>query len=332
MLPFRYDGDELFTFHAIILLSLVTIFLKKQREADYRLLGLCLLYALFTLAAFQFTRLHSRFSFLDCFIGFVGIKAVAEYSGFNYRTLGKFCTAWGVISLVFVALQFLKCDPFYLPVYPEIAGVSTNPWLMGCSAVLVMPFVYSYRPILCLILVPLFFLSHSTAVVGTASVVFSILLFKDHKLLGIWALCLLALIAAAFFVFFDSGVDPARIAVWKGSWPYFKHQIFGQGIGQWAHEGFMRMNGSDPYHWRWAHAELYQHLFEQGWIGLALCLAWIGGLFIAARKDFVILAGLTGILMLSLLHPVLHFGRLLFLDIVIIGIATAGGDKYGVRK
>jgi hypothetical protein len=258
---------------------------------------------------------------VNSFVGVLAIKVIAERFDYNFRTLGVSGLFFIAITYLVMLLQHLGLDQVFKPMYPEAMGVSFMPWVAGVSCVLLLPFIYALSPWLVLTMIPLLYLSQSMVCVGVATIVFLVCLFRDSKPMALASGLLLIPLALWYAGYVDGGIDPNRFAVWKNALPHFKNWWFGYGLGSWAHSAFMHYNGQTPEYWRWAHNEFYQHLYEQGWVGLTLLSIWVVNLFYKGRKNLITLASLTGLLLISMVHPVMHLGKFLFLNCVILGIA-----------
>jgi hypothetical protein len=317
-IPTRMDGDELFTFYWCALIVICSLFFKKQRNIGFKLLGLNVLMAWATM--FLNFKIPVRWEFINLLLGALSIITISQTTRISTRKLGWVLLAYYAISNVFIFLQILKLDKIYLPLFEEVSGVSTIPWMTGCTAVIGLPLVYRLNPLFCVVLIPGLFYSLSMSCVLSAAVMFCWLAVKTSKIKFKYILLLVLILITVFIAKYAHHLNTDRLEVWRLSAAFMKNHVYGNGLGSWAHEAFIRTNGMDTYHWRWAHNEFYQHYFEQGVVGLSLMLSWLVVLIFRTR-DLFISTSLLGIVLISNFHPVMHTGRLLGLIIVVIALA-----------
>lgn len=324
--PSRADGDELLTMGSLALIAALGLITPKRRTVWSFGPTLILIWAIITTAVrFRYPVYAST---LNLFVGVFALKSLSERISLtkaSFRGIGICLTLWAVASIVMCILQHMKIDYWYAPLFGgELAGFSFRPWILGCTAAMAVPFLLTVHPACALLAVPLLYFSHSSACVLAALVSVWIMLRPTYRA----PFSILALILMSIYFFkLDGGVDPHRLAVWKNSWKYFTSPILGFGLGSWAHDGYIHQNGTDLYHWRWAHNELYQYFYEQGAIGVSLVLLWLTALYIRVRQHPLMLALLTSLLTLSMFHPILHWGKLSFLATVIFAMAMATNTK-----
>jgi len=322
-MPSRIDGDELFCFHSFLFLAALSWFVKPKREILNGYFGAMLLLALIT-TLFNFT-FPVRANLINLFVGIMAIRFISERSTITVSKLAKCGVIFYAISLVFVILQKLKMEFIYQPQFDEIAGASTIPWMLGSSVCLFLPFVFKeYKLKAILLSAPLLWVSESFSCMVVAAFTVFCLVSRKKKLYA----AVIALIALAFYFFLNeasiSHIDIQskihRYFVWIKSAKYINNHFIGNGIGSWAHEGFIRLNGADQYHWRWAHNEVYQFFFEQGAIGLSILVAYFSRTLISVWSNVTLRTSLIGITLLSMMHPIFHFGRFLMILAVIISM------------
>lgn len=231
-----------------------------------------------------------------------------------------------------MTFQHFRYDPFYI-MNPEISGAFLRPWMMGCFSVIALPFVIAVHPLCAAFILPMAVLSQSwTCLIGFL-IIFT-LSFPSKFILKFWKIFLAVFVVGGIYVIFTESrfdfacFDFARWRVWTQSFQYIHDLYLGNGLGAWAHEGFIKANGADIYHWRWAHNELYQYFFEQGFLGL-----FVFGFFVWRFLKGVSKTGalfFLSVFGLSMAHPILHFGRLTFF--IAIGFAVVESLRYTEKK
>lgn len=321
------DADEYFTFYALMGLVAWGTLLPSARLTSPGWMVAIFALAFFTTFPHFFQPI--RQSLTNLFVALLGVKAIADHFDMNTRALGRWLFFFCVASLAWCGVQAAGLDRWYFPGYEEIAGFSWRPWILGCQVALATPFMLQATPVSAVVIIPLLWLSHSTTCM-LAGAVGAVLFYARSRdqLLSLGSLALV--LVAAYFIFFDHhddaplGIDPHRIQVWRNSWKFFRHPWLGAGLGSWAHEGFIHLNGSQPdetFHWRWAHNEYYQQLFEQGRLGLVMATGWLASLFL--RTTPVLRGALASLAILAFFHPVLHYGKITLLICVILGCAVS---------
>lgn len=320
-LPGRMNGDELFSFYFFITLIAASLICKKKREINAKLLGVILMVAIGT-TILNFTTVP-RANLINWLVGILAFKAIVENISVGFKEIGAALSVFFAVNLGFIAYQaYVGAN--------EYTGLFGLLWIMGSAACISIPFVQAKSKWLCLLLVPALFFSHSSICILTAIILFCIpALIQNQKLIlpSVLAGCGATLL---YIVFYDNGVDSARVKVIFQSAQHIHNALIGNGIGSFAHSGFAKLNGLDWTHWRWAHNELFQYLFEQGLIGAGLVSAWFSGLFKA--KNVYALSGVIGVFILSMFHPIFHFGNLIVLVLVVLAMAetTTKRGEYGV--
>lgn len=319
LLSTKIDGDEQFAFFLCIAIILFSWFTPKKRELRVKSLGVLLLYVLITVIPLTYFK-PVRFSFLNLLLGVLAMKAIGERCSISFRTTGYFLFAFAVGANLFLCLQLLGLDPIYQPVYGEPAGLSLVPWMMGVSACLALPFLFSIHPLLTLILLPMLYYSRSLACVAIAVLSF-LMLHKTN-----WKLFFLLTAAGVFYLWAQDDLPkPDRLEVWKNSLSYLQNYPTGNGLGTWAHMGFVKLREGTWYHERWSHNEFFQIFWELGLTGGLLFLTWFVSVFlhVSARRSRLVLVSLFALAALCLVHPVFHFGRLAIFGLYILALGLA---------
>lgn len=313
-LPGRMDGDELFVRYFLALVLILSFFLSPKREVKSKTLGVFLLVAL-TSVAFSF-RTPIIGVFKELLLGLLAVKFIAGRESLTPSKVGiALVCFWTVVNVLLV------CQKMGLIYQNEqLAGPFLMPWIMGSMAALSVPFVKSFNVRWLVVLLPAVLLSHSTACAATAV---ALLVYPkiSFKVVSASVIALLA-----YILFFDNSLDSARFEVWTRSFAHIHNFWIGNGIGAWAHEGFAKANGADMYHWTTAHNLYYQTFFEMGFLGLGALGAVLWSLWVKSYGPCR--SALLGLLMLSLVHPIVHFPRFsVFLVILAAMILRNDGLK-----
>ena len=294
-------GDELWVFNWLLLVALSSFVFRPNRVVDVKWFGVVTLVAITSVFANNAAVQRPIYFglFLHIFVASLAIKTIAERMTFAPRKIGLILIR---IWLVMYGVLILQSLGIVWKDY-ELSGFYTMPWMMGSAAVLSIPFIRKMKSWYgCILILPIV-MSHSSSIAAVALV-----MWIQPKLR--WKYILLVVLAVFAYVFlFDRGLDTARFAVIKNSFPYWHNHIFGDGIGSWAHKAFVRYNGADLYYWRWAHNELYQMTTETGILGGLSVLALISNLFrrISTEQKYY----MFGIVVLSMFHPIFHIPRLI---------------------
>lgn len=297
--PKWVNGDELWVFYWLTLVIVGAFFEKGKREVSVRWFGAITLVSLISVFCNFFVPQQPIYIqvFLKVLIGCLAIRMIAERLTISDKDIGNWLLLLWIINHGILILQkFGMIFEGY-----QLSGFYTMPWMMGCAAVLSIPFMRKLKKWYSAILILPILFSHSIAIVALG-----ILMFFQPKLKH----ALFAILAVTLYMFFvDSGIDFERFIVIKNSMKYWDNLFFGDGIGAWAHHGFTRLNGSDPYWWRWAHNELYQWCTETGIVGGAIILGLFRDMFIHANleKKYHV----AGIFLLAMVHPIFHIPRLI---------------------
>lgn len=325
--PKRIDGEEILSFMLMVFFAAYAMMSPKKRSVNMFLPAIAVVMAVYT-NALRFTWPSYEVT-INLLVAVLAMKCIAERISLDHRKIGWVFYAWTVLNLIFAGWQYFYRDPFYNPVYQEVAGTALLPWVMGSTAAISIPFLAAIHPLLCMFAVPLLILSKSKLCFAVAIVGFFMLYFRPTK---IWFLATFASAVASvvgYMHFAHDSMTLTRIFIWKGTFKHIRNHFLGNGIGSWAHMGFIsHAPGDANYHWRTAHNEFYQHYFEQGGTGLALLLIWLVLLLWLStpRTRVAILI----VCALACFHPIFHFGRLTLVLVVVLSIATA--EAFAIRK
>ena len=329
--PERVDSNELMALSCMMILVLVSYSSEPFRPIGIMALFVPFLFSVLTL--FFSKSVVCMSSVLNVFVALTAIKAIGERYDMNNRTVGIWLAFLFLINAAFLYLQSLGLDKVYAPNFSQfgISGTMELPWALGCAAVLALPFIMEINPFIGLLMMPFLWLSQSSACILAGLVALFVYFIKNKKYLMV-TLAASPLILIVYVL--KDGFDSNRLHVWKTALAYFKHPIIGSGLGSWAHVPFRHeTTAGDPttfMWWRWAHNEFYQQAFEQGIIGL-LMLIFVCFVIFKFAKTQCTRAALTGLYILCVFHPVLHWGKLSFFAILIVGIALAEGYKPSIE-
>jgi O-antigen ligase len=252
--------------------------------------------------------------FKELLIGLVAVKVIAERTELTALSFGTGLMCFWAGFNVILASQALGL------IFPghELAGTFIMPWMMGSAAVLSIPFIKEHGKKWLVLILPAILLSKSTACAAVAILMFVLPLKITQKktYVTIGALSLASLVA--YVLIFDFSFETTRFGIWKNTFAHIHNFWTGSGIGSWMHKAFFRMNGETPVHWVTAHNLYYQTLFEMGIIGLLALLAVLRELWVKsygpARN------ALLGLLMLSFVHPIVHYPRFSLFLVVLAGM------------
>lgn len=310
LVPNLASGDELWVAYWLILVAVSSFHFKAHRHVN-------MLWAIpFMLAVFSSvlsnmnSPIYSIYAhvFTRVLIGAIAVKVIAERMTLTAKQIG-----WVVLRLWLITYAVLIAQSLgYGWKGYELSGFYTMPWIMGSVAVLSIPFLRKLKAWYSLILIIPLILSHSSACVAVALVMW----FQPKLQLRTLLLVILGMLGYVYF--FDQGVDRARFAVIYNSIPYIHNWWMGDGIGSWAHRAFVKMNGADMYYWRWAHNEIYQICTELGVVGVSCFGALLVDLF--GKADRTTRYYLGGIVALACVHPIWHMPRLIGFSLLLIAM------------
>lgn len=321
----RVNGDENVALTGLMILSAASFFIKPKRRVEIKYLIAPFFFALITLFLSKYVVVMA--SALKVFAALCAIKAIGENFDMNLKTVGLWMIGFILISLSFVGWQYTGQEPFFFPAFQEVAGMSFRPWILGCSVVLAIPFLVAIHPALFFLAFPLLWVSHSTVCMITGILAAGIVLIQRRKQISnLWFF--LAIPALILFSQTDK-FDHNRIEVWVNSFKHLENIWIGRGLGAWAHSAFIHQAtkpDGEILVWLWAHNEFYQYLFEQGIFGLSLLLVSVFFIFKSATSS-VTRSALLSLVMLSMVHPVFHWGKVSVFAILIISIAIAEGSE-----
>jgi hypothetical protein len=303
-------GDELWVFFWLTLVASSSLVFKQNRIVDVRWFGAVVAVSLASMFNNYFAPQQPIYMavFLKVLLACLAIKTIAERMTISARQIGSvLIRVWISVYIVLIFQAFGLVFKGY-----ELSGFYTMPWMMGSAAVLSIPFIRKMKSWYGVILILPLLLSHSTACIGVALVMWL------QPRLKLKYILLVVFLLLTYMFLCDSGLDTARFVVIKKTIPYTHNWIFGDGIGSWAHKAFVRHNGADLYYWRWAHNELYQMTTETGILGGLSVLALISYYFkvISVEQRYY----LFGIFALSMVHPIFHIPRLIPFIILIFAV------------
>ena len=315
------DGDENVTLTLMVILSAVSFLSEPVRKVDMRIFV-----ALIVLAAV--TVFHSVYvvclsSVRNAFIGICAMRAIAEHYDMNMRKTGLILLAGFVLNYVFIGLQMLGKDLIYWPAFMEVAGVSGRPWILGCAVAISAPFVVAMNSLFFAAVIPLLWFSKSSVCFAVGSMACLYVMSKRSFWIGAAASCI------AFPIYLmGENFDHNRIEVWTRGYAHFQDKFLGRGLGTWAHSAFIHQGGpgQEWVPWVWAHNEFYQQFFEQGAVGLILMVA-AAAFVLLCSKGKAAKASMCAIIALSMVHPILHFGKLTLLAVFVMAICLAQGKN-----
>lgn len=327
-IPSRIDGDELWGFYFLMLVTVCSFFYKKRRDIPLKGLGLIMVWSLVTYALNFKAPLVLRMGLVNFFVGVIALKTITECTSLRPMKLGRLLIPVVILEISLLLLQGMKLEPFYQRVYAEPAGSFLVPWAMGCAAVLMTPFVCAVHPAFFILLIPLLVLSKSWSCLLVGMALFAGTFWKCARRKVLPILIVVLTLSGIYLAFLGHHISFVRGLVWVHSLKYLHNPLTGNGFGSWAHEAFLYPNGGDQYHWQWAHNEFFQQFFEQGAVGLILVLSWLFLLWIKTTSLELKLA-ILGLGACSFFHPVLHWSKLTYLVIVILALAVK--DAYSQR-
>lgn len=314
-LPGRVDGDELFVRYFLALVLILSFFLSPKRKIKSNTLGVFLLVSM--ASVFMAYRTPVIGMFKEVLLGLLAVKVTAERETLTPAMLGKALSIFWLCFNVLLLAQAFGC----IFQGSELAGSFVMPWMMGSAAVLSIPFVKSFNVWWCLLLLPAVLLSHSTA-----CAVVALILFIQPKRISWKVLGYVTIAFLAYILFFDFSFESTRFQIWENTAKFIRNPFLGNGIGSWLHMAFYRMNGETPIHWTTAHNLYYQTFFEMGALGLASLIAVL--LTLWSKSHGPCRSALLGLLMLSFVHPIVHFPRFaVFLVLLVAMILQNDGVK-----
>lgn len=299
LIPNWVNGDEVWVFYFLILVTVGSVFYKPKRNVGCGIIGLILVASLVSVLCHFESPVQFIFvqAFMRVLLGVLAVEVISEHCTISMKQFGEILL-WMWIIQHFVMIAQLRGMIFH---GNQLSGTYMMPWLMGTCACLSIPFMRKLKPWYSAILVIPLIMSYSSACVVAA-----LFMFIQPRLNWVnITICILLILS--YILLFDFSFDTNRFWVIRNSFPYWNNHIIGDGIGSWAHKGFIRLNGNDYYYWRWAHNELYQMMVETGVVGLLATLAFCWMCFrracVEMRYYFI------GILALSMVHPIMHLPR-----------------------
>ena len=213
----------------------------------------------------------------------------------NKETIEKILKyfSYSIIALlVYSALQIFQLDEFYKALDTNndlLVGTIGNPAHLAGYLALCQPLFFKkgLRNVLALTLLWLIIL-HTAAIsgiaVGVAVIIFWLLMKRRYAWIGlVIAICAVGVLIKAqnpqgFFGF------SSRLPIWERAIVDLRQKaIFGRGFGSWSGMGY-QLGG----HWRHAHNDYLQIVFENGIVGLLLIWWVIFDYFRMFRTDLTI--------------------------------------------
>lgn len=314
--PRRYDGDQIFSLVACMVLVALSAFYPAKRQVDLRFPAAFFIFAcavgLWEFAWFKI------YALVVLFIGLGALKVFAERTSLDIKAFGKLMFCVCVLLIAHVLFQKTGLDKIYVTSFVETAGVFTKPWALGCFAALTIPFLFATHPALPIIALPLLYWSQSTLCIAAGLIGWIYLAAPKHR--NILVVFLPAAVTA--YILKENNIDNHRFEIWKNTWQYVQETPwFGHGWGGWRHAGFAHNINDIWVVQPWAHNEFYQTLFDLGRIGLGMLVAWIVMLWLGVRKE--LRAAILILCLLAFFHPLMRWGRLVLLPMVILGFCVA---------
>ena len=332
-----YVPQMLFIQYSAILFFALSLFIPKKREISNKTIAFVLIYAVFHTILYSFTP-ESKMTMINLFFGMVILKTVGERVDLEPRKLGNFFLWFVFANIVWLILQTLDIDPIFTMIHQENqmkidhTGLLGSRFALGCIGALMLPFIYSVNPWMCVAVVPLLIEGKSsTAILGAVSAFMFLTYFKNKKMF--WILLSVLSIGAVAFMFRDGSEGMMkRLNVWSAGIQVLRGKPwFGFGLGNWEaiHFTGIQKNGQ-PEVWSWAHNEFFQYTFEQGLVGAVLLYAYIKSIFkgfLFNRNSTVVYASLISLFTISFWHFPFHLGRLAGISLLILAYAEVYRSK-----
>lgn len=318
--PLRYDGDQIFSFVACMVIVSLSAFYQPKRFVDMRLpAALLILAASTTLWQFAWFKVYAM---VVPFVGFLAVKVIAERTDGNIRRFGWVLLAVCLLSWIHVKLQIGGFDLLYSAAFQDNGGVFGKPWALGCFGALAIPFLFTLGSLAPAAALPILWYSHSSICVAAGLFGWWLCMNRKWKC---WSALLLPF-AIVFYLNRDGGVENHRVQIWKNVWPLvMEHPWFGRGYAAWKNFGFVHFINGEGVAQPWAHNDFYQTLFELGLVGLLLLLGWLMFLWVGVRRELK--SALMVLSVLAFFHPMLHWGRVILLPLMIAAFCVADSRK-----
>jgi len=352
-----YVPQENFIQYSVMAFLALSWFVLPKRQISNVYIALILFYAMATTFLFKYT-IPTRFALLNMFFGVLLIKIFAErVSMTNFKKIGCLFFIFILANLALMSLQVIDKDPIFSSVRPEfkpqaeVAGFMGVQYALGAIAALMLPFIFEFHPLACLILIPMFIAGKSsTAILAGVACFLFLLWFKPignrialkfrgfefnlelPKRLWFWIVLLVGAWGACYYVIYidaPSGQFMKRLNVWwAGIYTLKMEPYFGYGLGQWAQKGFIGVQENGiPERWVWAHNEFLQYVFEQGVFGAILLYAFFKDFLRSFRFNDsagrVIFASFIALMVVSIFHFPFHVGRLAGISLYIMALMFA---------
>lgn len=345
-LPPGFNGDlnmyanglqELFFRYGAVWLWGCSIFMKRERTASIKDMGVFLLYVLIVSSVISFD-MRARSQIMNIFIGMVFYKTVIEYFDFSFlRNIGK--TFFGIllVNLVFCVAQHFNVDPLNKDIsgiivgFPQKVGLMRLSEHLGTLCAILGPLTTLVSPWLGLITLPLlYYADNSTALVCLVTA-FSFLIYRRYGLRWfVWFLVLTLSVGAWYVICHDmpGGSFGYRLTVWQmGIQKVLRSSLYlGLGIGSWFTWGpqTKQMTTDEPLIWLWAHNEYLQVLFELGLAGFILLIIYLKNRVLDFKKAVssleldCLFATFVSLALVSILHFPFHLGRFSVLAVFVL--------------
>jgi len=323
----RIDQGEIFGFCSYIAILISSFFVASQKKIDTRAIGILAVIALVSYF-FNFNDIVTRYGFLQYLAILLALIVLSKRLTLDEFDISTLASLYFLLTHIVLMAQYVEPKALHIFNTAEVSGFTQIPWALGTVTVLLLPFILRIHWSFILLAILPLYASKSVICCGIAALIFLIMMWQVHRKIAI-ALLLTGFFTTAGLLIKDFeidrqpdhltlnvaghrfAVDSMRFEVWKRSAPYQENLWVGEGLGSWAHKGFVNRNGSTYYHWRWAHNEVYQYYFEQGIVGAVALLLWLGYLF--KRSDLTCRLVLISLFLTSMVHPTFHYQRTAFL-------------------
>lgn len=338
-----YQAQELFFRYGVIMLFGLSLFLKPIRQANFKIIGVFLVYAVAISSLFGMD-IASRKALLNIFLGIIFYKLVFEYSDLDLKKIGTWFFWILFANFVMTWLQFFKLDPIYQTADPRLLSVGfwepsgfmgITPHV-GSLAVICSPLLFYVHPLLTLLVLPMLWTaSNSTAILAFLVIMF-FMLKRILKPKIFYPIVVLGFLTAIYYVIFQDmpgGEFQRRFIIWHESLKHVLREspFFGMGLGGFAKlapvtQTFSKsILGNQTQIWIWAHNEFFQVLFELGLVGFFILMAWTRERFrdfnkTVDDKSFYLFMSFISICFISFMHFPFHVAR--FAGICVFLMAT----------
>lgn len=319
--PLRYDGDQIFSFVACMVLAALSTFYPVKRQVDTSWLAILFVFACST-ALWEFAW-FKIYALAIVFVALVALKAFAERTDLDLKWFGKTLFVMCLLTWAHVEAQHRGWDPVYAVASLDKGGVFFKPWALGCFAALAVPFLYAANRWAPVVALPLLWHSRSTLCVAAGLIGW--LCFLPTKTRRIF-FGLLPLVVLGYIALVDREIESHRLQMWKNAWQYVQETPWlGHGWVGWKNAGFYHVINGENIVQPWAHNEFYQVLFDLGRVGLGILVGWLLVLWLGVRKELKV--ALFILALLCFFHPVFRWGRLVIFPMLVLGFCVADAKK-----